>query len=207
MFVPMLHFRDAGFKFDIATTTGKPVVLEMWAYPTKDENVKNLHDELKPMMESPKKLSEIENLDNYSAIFIPGGHGCMLNLPTNAALGKLLHMAHERLMPTVTLCHGPSVYLSTCCDGQEFAYMGYKSVCFTDKTDNFTPKVGYLPGPMPWYVQGSIVEKGVEVVNSKETGQCLVDRELITGDSPDAADNLGKLAAPLLVKYAIDNDK
>ena len=47
MFVPMLHFRDAGFKFDIATTTGKPVVLEMWAYPTKDENVKNLHDEVR----------------------------------------------------------------------------------------------------------------------------------------------------------------
>ena len=179
----------------------------MWAYPTKDNNVKNLHDELKLMMESPKKLSDIQNLDNYSAIFIPGGHGCMLNLPSNASLGKLLHMAHERLMPTVTLCHGPSVYLSTCCDGQEFAYNGYKSVCFTDKTDNFTPKVGYLPGPMPWYVQGSIVEKGVEVVNSKESGQCLVDRELITGDSPDAADNLGKLAAPLLVKYAIDNDK
>ena len=38
-------------------------------------------------------------------------------------------------------------------------------------------------------------------------GQCFVDRELITGDSPDAADNLGKLAAPLLVKYAIENDK
>ena len=47
MLVPMLHFRDAGFKFDIATTTGRPVVLEMWAYPTKDENVKNFHDEVR----------------------------------------------------------------------------------------------------------------------------------------------------------------
>ena len=80
-------------------------------------------------------------------------------------------------------------------------------MCFTDKTDNFTPRVGYLPGPMPWYCQSKIVENGVEVVNTKETGQCLVDRELITGDSPDAADNLGKLAAPLLVKYANENDK
>ena len=47
MLVPMLHFRDAGFKFDIATTTGSPVVLEMWAYPTKDENVKSFHDEVR----------------------------------------------------------------------------------------------------------------------------------------------------------------
>ena len=124
MLVPMLHFRDAGFKFDIATTTGRPVVLEMWAYPTKDENVKNFHNEVRAMMELPKKVSDIKNLDNYSAIFIPGGHGCMLNLPTNVALGNLLHIAHERMMPTVTLCHGPAVYLSTCCEGtgKEFAY-------------------------------------------------------------------------------------
>ena len=50
-------------------------------------------------------------------------------------------------------------------------------------------------------------EKGVGMVNKIKLGQCFVDCELITGDSPDAADNLGKLAAPLLVKYAIENDK
>ena len=31
MFVPMLHLRDAGFTFDVATASGRPVVLEMWA--------------------------------------------------------------------------------------------------------------------------------------------------------------------------------
>ena len=41
----MLHFRDAGFTFDIATSSGKPVVLEMWAYPTKDDNVLELHEQ------------------------------------------------------------------------------------------------------------------------------------------------------------------
>ena len=133
-----------GFHFDIATTTGGPVVLEMWAYPTEDDNVKALHEEVKPLMASPKRISDIPNLDGYSAIFIPGGHGCMINLPTNPALGNLLHIAHERQMPTVTLCHGPSVYVSTCCEGtgKEFAYKGYKTMCFTDETDAFTPNVG-----------------------------------------------------------------
>ena len=50
-------------------------------------------------------------------------------------------------------------------------------------------------------------EKVVGMVDTIKIGQCFVDCELITGDSPDAADNLGKLAAPLLVKYAIENDK
>jgi len=35
--------------------------------------------------------------------------------------------------------------------------------------------------------------------DSSESGATHVDRELITGDSPAAANALGKLAAPLLV--------
>merc|ERR1711966_18199 len=153
-------------------------------------------------------MGDIKNLDAYSAIFIPGGHGCMLNLPSSMGLGKLLNIAHARALPTVTLCHGPSVFLATCVEGTgqaECAYKGYKTMCFTDKTDAFTPSIGYLPGPMPWKVEECITEKGVTVVNKKESGAVTSDRELITGDSPDAADNLGKLAAPLLVKYAADN--
>ena len=208
MFVPMLHFREAGFKFDIATSTGNPVVLEMWAYPSKDENVKNIHEEVRTMMEKPKCISNISNLDAYSAIFIPGGHGCMINLPSNVALGKLLNIAHGRSLPIVTLCHGPSALLSTSLPGTgttECAFKGYKVMCFTDKTDAFTPSIGYLPGKMPWKCEETLRGKGVEVVNKSEKGATLQDRELITGDSPKAAQNLGKLAAPLVVKYAVEN--
>jgi len=209
MLVPMLHFRDAGFTFDIATTSGGPVVLEMWAYPQMDENVKQMHDAVRESMEKPKKIQDIVDLDAYAAIFIPGGHGCMINLPKNVALGKLLNIAHKRALPTVTLCHGPSVYLATVLAGTgetECPYKGYNSMVFTDATDAFTPKIGYLPGPMPWHVQAEIEALGVIVVNKKETGAATSDRELITGDSPTAANNLGVLAAPLLVKYAADNN-
>jgi molecular chaperone Hsp31 and glyoxalase 3 len=208
MLVPMLHFRDAGFTFDIATASGGAVKLEMWAYPVKDSHVKDLHDEIKSMMEKPKKISDITSLDAYSAIFIPGGHGCMINLPKSAALGNLLHIAHEKGLPTVTLCHGPAALLATtCADGEnkEFAYKGYEIMCFTDKTDAFTPKIGYLPGPMPWKCQESIEKLGIKVMNKSEKGAVHQDRELITGDSPNAANNLGKFAAPILVKYALDN--
>ena len=204
MFVPMLHLRDAGFTFDIATASGRPVVLEMWAYPHKDDNVKNLHDSVKSMMENPKKLSDIANTDAYSAIFIPGGHGAMVNLPTNADLGRLLHEAHDRGMPTVTLCHGPAALLSTArAQGKSFAYQEYECMCFTDKTDAMTPSFGYLPGPMPWKCQEAIEKEGIKVMNTTETGAMTQYRELISGDSPNAAHNLGVVAAPILVQHAM----
>ena len=144
MLVPMLHFRDAGFSFEIATKTGSPARLEMWAFPDKDENVKNLFEEINEQMENPKKLDDITSIDNYSAIFIPGGHGVMINLPTCAALGKILHKAQEAEMPTITLCHGPAALLSTGEEGtgKKFAYSGYNIMCFTDKTDKMTPSIG-----------------------------------------------------------------
>ena len=84
---------------------------------------------------------------------------------------------------------------------KEFAYGGYKSVCFTDKTDGMTPSFGYLPGPMPWKCQEALETQGIEIVNTTETGATNVDRELITGDSPNAAQNLGVVAASILVKF------
>jgi len=203
MLLPMMHLRDAGFKFDVATSSGGRVVLEMWAFPTKDANVKAFYDEVKGDLEHPKKVSDITSLDDYVAVFIPGGHGCMMNLPENVALGSLLHIAHQKQMPTITLCHGPAALLASGTGDKEFLYKGYKTMCFTDKTDAFTPKVGYLPGEMPWQVQASIEGKGMEVLNKKETGAVNVDRELITGDSPNAADNLGRCAAPLVLNYTV----
>lgn len=208
MFNPMLHLRDHGFKFDMATVHGNPVVLEMWAYPTKDKHVKEIHEEYRSMMENPKKISDITDLDDYCAIFIPGGHGAMINLPYSVELGKLLHIAHERQLPTIVLCHSSAALLSAGLEGvgKPFPYDGYECMCFTDKTDAFTPKIGYLPGPMPWECQSAIEALGMKVQNTKETGACMEYREMISGDSPKAGDNLGKLSAPLVVKYAAEHN-
>lgn len=204
MFVPMLHFRDAGFSFDFATVAGDSVKLEMWAFPKADKNVIHIHEEVKPKLEHPKKISDITSIDDYSAIFIPGGHGCLINLPKSVELGRLLHQAHEKELPIVTLCHGPGVLLSTGLEDvqSEFAYKGYKMMCFTDKTDAMSPSIGYLPGKMPWKCQEMLEKNGVEILNTKESGDVKVDREVISGDSPYASHNLGIIAAPILVEYA-----
>ena len=199
--VPMLHFKDAGFTFDFATLTGGDCKFEMWAFPGKDKNVKAIYDELKEQMDDPKKLADIPNLDEYSAIFVPGGHGCMINLPKSKDLGRLLHYAHDNQIPTVTLCHGPGTLLSTE-EHAEFAYDGYEMCCFTDATDKMTPSIGYLPGAMPWKPQAELEKRGVKIMNKKETGQVHVFKELITGDSPVASHNLGVKAAPIVVKWA-----
>ena len=70
---------------------------------------------------------------------------------------------------------------------------------FPDSVDKMTPKIGYLPGQMPWGLSEKMKDLGVNVVNSKSDKTVCLDRKLITGASPLASNELGKLAAQTLL--------
>ena len=203
--VPMLHLKNAGFEFEIATPTGLPVVFEMWAFPEKDEQVRSIYNEYKSGFEKPKSLealtsSSLSDSDSYAAVFVPGGHGAMLGIPEDPNVGKILNWAHENQLFTITLCHGPAALLTTTLNDQSFLYQGYKMAVFPDSVDKMTPKIGYLPGQMLWGLSEKLKDLGVTVVNTKADDTVCLDRKLITGASPLAADALGKLAAETLLE-------
>jgi molecular chaperone Hsp31 and glyoxalase 3 len=203
--LPMMHLKSAGFNFEISTPTGKPVVFEMWAFPEKDENVKNFYEEYKSEFEHPKKLQDFVDISDaeteaLTAVFIPGGHGAMLGIPEDKNVGKILSWAHENNLFTITLCHGPGSLLSTMLNDQPFLYKNYKMAVFPDAVDKMTPIIGYLPGQMPWGLSEKLKSLGANIINTKADKTVCLDRKLITGASPLAANNLGKLAAQTLLE-------
>lgn len=203
--VPMLHLKNAGFEFEIATPTGKPVVFEMWAFPEKDEHVKSIYNELKASFEKPLDLasfidSSFNDVDSYGAVFVPGGHGSMLSIPEDENVGKVLNWAHENELFTISLCHGPGSFLATTLNNQKFIYEGYKMAVFPDSVDKQTPMIGYLPGLMPFGLSEKLKSLGATLVNTKSDKTVCLDRKLITGASPLASNELGKLAATTLLK-------
>ena len=203
--LPMLHLRNAGFEFDIATPTSKPAIFEMWAFPQKDEHVNEIYNVLKSSFEKPINLKEfvensMEKADTYAAVFGPGGHGVMLGIPEDENVGKALKWANDNDLFTITLCHGPGALLSTSLKNKEFIYDGYKMAVFPDSVDKMTPKIGYLPGHMPSTLCDKLQDKGVTIVNKKADNTVCLDRKLITGASPQASNKLGKLAANTMLK-------
>lgn len=203
--VPMLHLQNAGFEFEIYTPTGKPVVFEMWAFPTKDNEVLAIYNELKLKFENPNSLQNfakntVNVAANYAAVFIPGGHGAMLGIPEDENVGKTLNWAHENNLYTISICHGPGALLATTLENKSFIYEGYKMAVFPDSVDKMTPKIGYLPGQMPHGLSEKLKSLGTNVVNTKADNTVCIDRKLITGASPLASNKLGKLAANTLLK-------
>ena len=202
--LPMLHLRNAGFEFEIATPTGKPVVFEMWAMPRDDKAVMGIYEELKSSFENPTTLQEVVDHSlnksaSYAAVFVPGGHGAMLGIPEDPNVGTLLRWAHKNELFTISLCHGPGSFLATTLEGHAFLYSGYNMAVFPDSVDKQTPMIGYMPGHMPWRLGEKLTKLGANIVNTKSDKTCCVDRHLITGASPLAANDLGKLAATTLL--------
>ncbi len=203
--LPMLHLKSAGFDFVIATPTGKPVVFEQWAMPHGDRAVVGLYEELKSSFEQPLSVSDVvgrfaNETGSYAAVFVPGGHGAMLGIPEDPNVGGILRTAHENDLFTISLCHGPGSLLATTLNGGEFLYRGYNMCVFPDAVDKQTPMIGYMPGHMPWRLGEQLTKLGANLVNKKADDMCVVDRRLITGASPQAANALGKLAAKTLLE-------
>jgi len=204
MALPMLHLISAGFELDIVTPTGAPAAIEMWAMPKDDAAVTKLFNDYADALKAPGSLADFaaQSLSDdtpYVGVFIPGGHGAMLGLPDNADLGKVLRWAYGKDIHTITLCHGPGTLISAR-RGAEFIYDGYEIALFPDAVDKQTPKIGYLPGHMPYELGAKLEDLGLKIVNKKADDTCHVDRNLITGASPAASNKLGRLAAQTLLK-------
>jgi len=203
--VPMLHLRNAGFEFEIATPTGKPVIFEMWAFPEKDEQVKGIYQDYKAKFKKPLSLTDFisrsfNQSEKYAAVFIPGGHGAMIGIPEDKNVDTILRWAHENDLFTISLCHGPGAFLSTTLNNKKFLYEGYNIAVFPDSVDNQTPMIGYLPGKMPYGLSEKLKSLGANLMNTKMDKTVCVDRKLITGASPLASNELGKLATTELLK-------
>ncbi len=206
MLLPMLHLKNAGFDIDIYTPTGESVKIEMWAMPEKDQHVQDIYSQYKSPFDTPKSLADFVTNDmvdseDYLAVFIPGGHGAMLGLPEDKNLSQLIHWSHEKDLYMMAICHAPAALLAANLDSNKaFIYNGYKIAGFPDSIDKQTPMIGYMPGHMPWRYGEKLENLGVSFVNKKADKTCHIDRKLITGASPQAANDFGKLCATELLQ-------
>ena len=206
MMLPILHLKNAGFEVDVVTPTGKSAKVEMWAMPEEDKYIKAFYPEFKKKLENPGSLSDfvkntMSDSTDYVAVFIPGGHGAMLGLPDNEDLNKVIHWSHDNDMHMLAICHGPAALLAANLDSEKaFPYKGYKISSFPDAVDAQGPMIGYNPGAMPWIYGERLNKLGVTIINEAADATVHMDRKLISGASPQAANNFGKLAATEILK-------
>lgn len=200
--LPMMHLEGTGFGIEVATVSGNPVKFEHWAMPAEDDAVHRAYERFAPQFRRPHRLADVlaDGSDSdMLAVFVPGGHGAMINLADSDDVGAVLRRALDDDRFVITLCHGPAALVAAARGRETSPFAGYRTCVFPDALDTGANiDIGYIPGAMPWLAAARLREQGLDVANDDMAGHVLRDRGLLTGDSPLAANELGKLAATTL---------
>jgi len=151
--------------------------------------------------QKPLRLSDLteDEMDEYDAMFVPGGHGPMVDLYENPDIGRLLTVLHTKGAGIASLCHGPAMLLSAPerYDGQ-WLFDGYRMTCFTDEEENQT-EAGRLG--MAWYCDTALKNAGAvfDDPSGAWASHVVVDRNLITGQNPSSTEAI----ADAVIKYLV----
>lgn len=128
----------------------------------------------------PVRLEDVR-LDDYAAVFYPGGHGPMEDLAVNADSGRLLARALESGRPLGVVCHGPAALLAAVGADGANVFAGYEVAAFT----NAEEIQGGLADRAQWLLQDRLTEAGVTVRTGEPWAPHVVtDRNLVTGQNP-----------------------
>ncbi|MBD0420371.1 type 1 glutamine amidotransferase domain-containing protein [Streptomyces sp. TRM S81-3] len=198
---PYEAFKAAGHEIVVATPGGVvPTVDKASLAPQVNggqEGADKIANTLASMTElqSPVKLEDV-NLDDYAAVFYPGGHGPMEDLAVDATSGEVLTLALELGKPLGVVCHGPAALLAATKDDGSNSFKGYDVAAFTNEEET----QGGFADKAKWLLQDRLTEAGVNVrAGEPWAPNVVVDRNLVTGQNPASS---APLAAELLKKLA-----
>ncbi len=227
---PVKIFMDAGHNVTFATPNGlAPTIDPVSETPdhflkTTQENydahralfnLLMLNDEKSSPVISFARVDQI-GIENFDAIFFPGGHAPLGDLVANDYVSKFLNHFHAESKPTGLVCHGPVALLSSLPNSKEFEaqmkagkaakpgkgwiYEGYNMTVFSNSEETIATKY-YLGGDeLPYWPQNAITYAGGKYSKAKEDWavHVVVDRELVTGQNNKSSTGVGEALLKLL---------
>ncbi|KAK7748956.1 hypothetical protein SLS53_000981 [Cytospora paraplurivora] len=200
---PLKKILDAGYEVTFASPLGKepqpdPNSETLLAFAgnwleRRRENELVEREKREDGLARPRRFADItdEELEGYAGVFLPGGHAPLADLGDNPELGRILRHFHARNKPTAAICHGPYAFLSTKYAGdKDFVYKGYQITSWSDAEEKVMETI--FRGEID-KVESSLRDAGADMQEgfSEVTGTITVDREVVSGGNPLAANALG----------------
>lgn len=193
---PYKAFTDAGHQIVVATPGHVVPAVDMMSLRPDMAGGAQIALDLENVIRSAGEIRrpiDLANarLEDYDAVYFPGGHGPMEDLWTDADAGRLLTAALASGKPLAVVCHAPAAMLATRIHGVS-PFAGYRVTAFTNDEED---AVG-LASKARWLLEDELKELGVEFTRGEMwKPYTVVDRNLYTGQNPASA---GALAQQLL---------
>ncbi len=183
---PYTMFEKQNYKITVASIQGGEAPIDPRSAPSKEQMI-----EWQKAIGALKNTVKLELVDaaQYDAVYIPGGHGTMFDLPNSEALKKTLErfVTDEKLIASV--CHGPASLININTPKGEPFVKGKKVTSFTNKEE----LAGKLDKHLPFLLETELTNKGA-VFAAKEnwSDHIEIDGNLITGQNPQSSKSIAK---------------
>jgi len=192
---PYAVFKEAGYGIVAATPGGVPPTADALSlspdFNGGEEGAERMRTALREATElaQPLRIEDVR-IDDYAAVFYPGGWGPMEDLPDDAESGKLLTEWLASGKPVSLVCHGPAALLATIGPDGTSPFTGYRLTGLS----NAEEKQNGLADRAKWLLQDRLVgELGADYRETEPFAPHIeIDRTLYTGQNPGSATALAQ---------------
>ena len=195
--VPYYALTDAGATVTIASTAGGNTPIDPGSVKPVGQNEPAvdrmlLDQALQAAINATPSLAHIV-MSDFDAVFFPGGHGTMWDLPTDPHVKRLVEAACSEGKLIASVCHGAAGLVSAVRSDGRPLVEGKRVNSFTDAEER---EVG-LATVVPFLLETRLRELGA-VFEAADNWHpfAIQDSPLITGQNPQSS----ALVAQLLIK-------
>jgi putative intracellular protease/amidase len=181
---PYYVLKDAGVEVTLASPKGgQPPIDPKSDLPENETETTErfrTDDAAQTQLANTKKLADV-SADDFDAVFYPGGHGPMWDMPDNQTSIALIEAFVRADKPIGTVCHAPVAFTNVRGKDGEYLVKGRKVTGFTNSEEQ---AVG-LEEVVPFLLEDRLKERGGNYSKAADFQPYIqVDGLMVTGQNP-----------------------
>lgn len=189
---PYYVFRDASANITLASPKGgePPVDPNSEAPDAQSDSTERFSkdEQAQSALAGTRLLSDIR-VDDYDALFFPGGHGPLWDLAENTDCITLIEEAARKNKIIGAVCHGPAVFRHVKDPSGQPLVKGRQVTGFTNSEEDAVQ----LTEVVPFLVEDMLIENGADYRCGDDWDYYVVaDGNLVTGQNPASSEETAR---------------
>lgn len=190
--IPYGLFRAQGYRVTVASPRGGQVPIDPNSEP-EDRDTPDVQAALKVLSDTAR-LDAVAS-QPYDAVFFPGGHGTMYDLPDNPDVSRLVGRLTDENKVVASVCHGPACFVGAQRKDGTSVVKGKRITAFTNAEESAVE----LDKHMPFLLESRLRDLGAHFETADNwTDHVVVDGRLITGQNPQSSGSAAREVIRLL---------
>ncbi|MBO9567063.1 MAG: type 1 glutamine amidotransferase domain-containing protein [Niastella sp.] len=189
---PYELFKKEGYDIDVYSVKGGDAPIDM--VELEDPiNIQFLKGDGPGKMKNSKPIEEV-SVDQYDAVFVPGGLGPVVDMPENQTVQKILAAMYEKGKVVSAVCHGPVCLINVKLKDGTYLVDGKKITGFS-----ITEEFDYAREDVSFELEDALRKRGADYTSiTNWQPYTITDGRLVTGQNPASASGVAQRVITIL---------